>query len=44
MYKEKDKKEIYEQAKSVIERDDNILFIDDVVAELPISKPTFYSF
>lgn len=43
MYKEKDKKKIYEQAKSVIESDDNILFLDDVVAELPISKPTFYS-
>lgn len=43
MYKEEDKKKIYEQAKSVIESDDNILFIDDVVAELPISKPTFYS-
>ena len=37
MYKEKDKKKIYEQAKNVIEGDDNILF------ELPISKPTFYS-
>ena len=43
MYKEKDKRKIYEQAKSVIEGDDNILFLDDVVAELPISKPTFYS-
>lgn len=43
MYKEKDKKKIYEQAKNVIEGDDNILFLDDVVAELPISKPTFYS-
>lgn len=43
MYKEKDKKKIYEQAKNVIESDDNILFLDDVVAELPISKPTFYS-
>lgn len=43
MYKEKDKRKIYEQAKNVIEGDDNILFLDDVVAELPISKPTFYS-
>lgn len=43
MYKEKDKRKIYEQAKEVIEGDDNILFLDDVVAELPISKPTFYS-
>lgn len=43
MYKEKDKRNIYEQAKNVIESDDNILFLDDVVAELPISKPTFYS-
>lgn len=43
MYKEKDKRKIYEQAKEVIESDDNILFLDDVVAELPISKPTFYS-
>lgn len=43
MYKETDKKKIYEQAKNVIEGDDNILFLDDVIAELPISKPTFYS-
>lgn len=43
MYKEKDKKKIYEQAKNVIEGDDNVLFLDDVIAELPISKPTFYS-
>ena len=43
MYKEKDKKKIYEQAKNVIEGDDNVLFLDDVIAELPMSKPTFYS-
>lgn len=42
-YSDAEKARIYEQAKSVIERDDNILFIDDVVSELPISKPTFYS-
>ena len=43
MYKSKDKERIYAQAKGVIEADDNILFLDDVIAELPISKPTFYS-
>ena len=43
MHKAKDKRKIFEQAKAAIERDDNILFIDDLIAELPISKPTFYS-
>ena len=42
MYKAEDKKKIYEQAKGIINGDDNVLFLDDVIAELPISKPTFY--
>lgn len=43
MYKSKDKEKIYEQAKDIIAKDDNILFVDDLIAELPISKPTFYA-
>lgn len=43
MYKRKDQKAIFEKAKELIESDDNVLFIDDVIAGLPISKPTFYS-
>jgi len=38
-----DRKKIYEQAKQVI-IDENLFFIEDIVAFLPISKPTFYEF
>ena len=37
------KKEIFEQAKTAI-NDNNLFFIDDIVAWLPISKPTLYEF
>ena len=37
------KKEIFEQAKSAI-KENNLFFIDDIVAWLPISKPTLYEF
>lgn len=43
MYSDKDKKKIFGQAKNSIINDDNILFIDDVISEMPISKPKFYS-
>lgn len=36
-------KKIYEQAKEAIE-ENNLFFIEDVVAFLPISKPTFYDY
>lgn len=36
-----DKNEIYEQARHAI-KSNNLFFIEDVVAWLPISKPTFY--
>lgn len=38
-----DQKKIYEQAKKAIE-DNNLFFIEDVVAFIPCSKPTFYDF
>lgn len=37
------RKKIFEQAKEAIEKN-NLFFIEDVVAWLPISKPTFYEF
>jgi len=37
------KKEIFEQAKTAI-KENNLFFIDDIVAWLPISKPTLYEF
>lgn len=43
MYSDKDKKKIFGQAKNSIINDDNILFIDDVISEIPISKPKFYA-
>ena len=36
-------KEIYEQAKEAIEKN-NLFFIEDVVAFIPCSRSTFYSF
>lgn len=41
-YTRKEKKEILEKAKADIKADDNILFLDDVIAGMPISKKTFY--
>jgi predicted DNA-binding transcriptional regulator AlpA len=38
-----DKKKIFEQAKEVITKH-KLFFIEDVVAFLPISKPTFYDY
>lgn len=43
MYKEEEKRKIFEDAIERIKRDDNVLFLDDVVSELPITKPTFYA-
>jgi hypothetical protein len=37
------KKKILEQAKKAIE-ENNLFFIEDIVAWLPCSKPTFYNF
>jgi hypothetical protein len=38
-----DRKKIFEQAKEVIVKN-KLFFIEDIVAFLPISKPTFYEF
>jgi hypothetical protein len=38
-----DKKKIFEQAKEVIVKN-KLFFVEDIVAFLPISKPTFYDF
>lgn len=38
-----DKQKIFEQAKAVITKN-NLFFIEDIVAFLPCSKPTFYEF
>lgn len=38
-----DKKKIFEQAKEVIVKH-KLFFVEDIVAFLPISKPTFYDF
>ena len=38
-----DKKKIFEQAKEMIIKH-KLFFIEDIVAFLPISKPTFYEF
>lgn len=38
-----DKKKIFEQAKEVIVKH-KLFFIEDIVAFLPISKPTFYDY
>lgn len=38
-----DKKKIFEQAKEVTVKN-KLFFIEDIVAFLPISKPTFYEF
>ena len=38
-----DKKKIFEQAKQAIEKH-HLFFIEDIVAFLPLSKPTFYDF
>lgn len=38
-----DKNKIFEQAKAQI-KENNLFFIEDIVAFLPISKPTFYEY
>ena len=38
-----DKVKIFEQAKEQIEKN-NLFFIEDIVAFIPISKPTFYDY
>jgi hypothetical protein len=38
-----DKKKIYQQAEEAIKKN-NLFFIEDIVAFLPCSKPTFYDF
>ena len=38
-----DKKKIYEQAAEAIKKN-NLFFVEDIVAFLPCSKPTFYEF
>ncbi len=38
-----DRAEIFEQAKEVT-KENNLFFIEDIIAYLPISKPTFYEF
>lgn len=38
-----DRNKIFKQAQDVI-REHNLFFIEDIVAWLPISKPTFYEF
>lgn len=37
-----DKNKIFEQSKEIIINDPDIIFIEDVIAELPCSKPCFY--
>jgi hypothetical protein len=38
-----DKKKIFEQAKDAITKN-NLFFIEDIIAFIPISKPTFYDY
>ena len=38
-----DRNKIFKQAQDVV-KEHNLFFIDDIVAWLPISKPTFYEF
>lgn len=38
-----DREKIFEQAKEVIVKN-NLIFIEEIVAFLPITKPTFYEF
>lgn len=38
-----DRKKIYQQAEEAIKKN-NLFFIEDIVAFLPCSKPTFYDF
>ena len=43
-YSAEDKEKMLQTAIDEAERDDNMLFIDDVIATMPISKATFYSY
>ena len=38
-----DKLKIFEQAKELIEKN-KLFFVEDIVALLPVAKPTFYDF
>ena len=38
-----DKKKIYQQAEAAIKKN-NLFFVEDIVAFIPCSKPTFYDF
>jgi len=38
-----DKNKIFEQAKELIEKN-KLFFVEDIVALLPVAKPTFYDF
>ena len=38
-----DKKKIYKQAETAI-KENNLYFVEDIVAFIPCSKPTFYDF
>lgn len=42
-YNERELNEMLDDALSAAERDDNVLFIDDIIAAMPISKATFYA-
>jgi ACT domain-containing protein len=42
-YSKKEKEKMFEKAKEVI-TENKLIFIEDIVAFLPISKPTFYEF
>ncbi len=39
-----DKTKIFEQAKQLISSNKSVFFIEDIIAYLPLSKPTFYEF
>ncbi|MCI6672415.1 MAG: hypothetical protein PUG96_02495 [Prevotellaceae bacterium] len=44
MYTKKDRAKVFKLATEKLKKDDNILFIEDLISELPISKPTFYKY
>jgi hypothetical protein len=39
-----DKDKLFEQSKSAIENDEDVIFIEDVISELPCKKTTFYKY
>lgn len=42
MYTKKDREKLYDKALHALESDDNILFMDDVISEIGVSKAKFY--